>query len=341
MELRLGNPPAEIDASPLLTLEIRPELATEIEDRLGVFADECELDTALVVARSGALVAGISVENGVTIQAVAALVAQAGGNARTLAHELKNRAPLESLFFGEDRLLYLRELDERFFLVAVAPSTVPVGVVRAAAGPLVELLLPMLVGILVPMPLPERPVSLSKSLRRIALERAPLSGGSKGAARSPGSTAYDQEDPFSPIPLPVASSTAAFVPIAQSLPSDSVFEMEDDEDGEEAPHLPSVPVTAVNPPLPEVAPRLSLEPEPVMPEAVLPLPDATMPVFELDESDDEDEDEEEYEPEGYDSTEGDEPLSSLGEVAPPTYEPEPASPEPTLPPATGSGPYYF
>ncbi len=328
MELRLGNPPADTDASPLLTLEIRPELATEIEDLLGIFADQCELDTALVVARSGALAAGISIENGVTIQAVAALVAQVGGHARTLAQELKNRAPLESLFFGEERSLYVRELDERFFLVAVSSATVPVGVVRAASVPLAEELLPMLLGILVPMPMPERPVSLSKSLRRIALERAPLQGSSLPIEKR----FSDFEDPFSPALPSAVNSTAASLPAASPLSDDSVFELEDEEWDDEA-IPPATPHHEEKPSIPAHAPEPYLAPKLTTVHAVPPAPDQVAAVFELD---DEEETEDEYHQEDLD-----EPLSALGQeiTAPP--ESAPVAPKPSLPPAAGTGPYYF
>lgn len=328
MELRIGNPPADTDASPLLTLEIRPELATEIEDLLGAFADQCELDTALVVARSGALAAGISIENGVTIQSVAALVAQVGGHARTLAQELKNRAPLESLFFGEDRSLYVRELDERFFLVAVSPATVPVGVVRAASGPLAEELLPMLVGILVPVPLPERPVSLSKSLRRIALERTPL----HEAVRPVDPLIPDSEDPFSQAPPSAIKSAKAYP--SSPLPTDSVFEVEDDEEWEGEAIASVSPQAAENPPIPVHVPESYPALQSTVSHAGLPTPDHASAVFELD-------DEEEMTDENYSEADLDEPLSTLGQALTAPPKPEPVSPKPTLPPATGAGPYYF
>jgi predicted regulator of Ras-like GTPase activity (Roadblock/LC7/MglB family) len=331
MELRLGNPPADTDASPLLTLEIRPELATEIEDLLGAFADQCELDTALVVARSGALAAGISIENGVTIQAVAALVAQVGGHARTLAQELKNRAPLESLFFGEDRSLYIRELDERFFLVAVSSASVPVGVVRAASGPLAEELLPMLVGILVPIPLPERPVSLSKSLRRIALERAPL----HEAARTVDKFNAIDQDPFTPVEPAAVVSTPP--PGSAALPrtQDSVFEMEDDETLAEHAAQPGVPHAGLTA---QAAPQV-MEHHPI-PKSVAPpshpvVQDPSAAVFELD---DEDEVSEEASPDSSIN----EPLSTLGQTAAPAKpHPAKAKAKPSVPPPAGEGPYYF
>lgn len=329
MELRLGNPPADTDASSLLTLEIRPELATEIEDLLGAFADQCELDTALVVARSGALAAGISIENGVTIQGVAAQVAQVGGHARTLAQELKNRAPLESLFFGEDRSLYVRELDERFFLVAVSSASVPVGLVRAASVPLAEELLPMLLGIHVPIPMPERPVSLSKSLRRIALERAPLRGSSLLIEKR----FSDFEDPFSP-DLPSAVNTAAVsTPAASSLSDDSVFELEDDEESNDEAIPPATQYPVEKPSTPVHAPEPHLAPKPKAAHAFLPAPDQAAAVFELD---DEEETEDEYHQEDLD-----EPRSALEQkiTAPP--ESAPVAPKPSLPPAAGAGPYYF
>lgn len=330
MELRLGNPPTDTDASPLLTLEIRPELATEIEDLLGIFADQCELDTALVVARSGALAAGISIENGVTIQAVAALVAQVGGHARTLAQELKNRAPLESLFFGEDRSLYIRELDERFFLVAVSSATVPVGVVRAASGPLAEELLPMLVGILVPIPLPERPVSLSKSLRRIALERTPL----HEAARPIDKLGPDAEDPFSPASPAAVIATPTPPPAALPHPNDSVFEMEDDEAWDEDAMHTGTRSAALNPPAPSQVPEPYQTPKPSAHQSVPAAPNLAAAVFELD-------DEEDAEEALSDESDRNEPLSTLGQATAAPAEPQPVKPKPTLPPAAGAGPYYF
>ncbi len=121
------------DRTAAVTLEVPSGVADDIELVLRGFAEEAELDTALVVDFSGFLVAGISTVADVDVDRIGNLVAEAADSASDLAGALGEGEPLESLHIGEDRFFYLREVGSRFILVGVSDAQVPAGVLRNQA----------------------------------------------------------------------------------------------------------------------------------------------------------------------------------------------------------------
>ena len=75
------------DITAAVPLEISAELAEGVENLLRELAEDAGLSTALVVDRSGALVAGISSEEEVTVEVISALVAGASGAVRALVEQ--------------------------------------------------------------------------------------------------------------------------------------------------------------------------------------------------------------------------------------------------------------
>jgi len=142
------------------------------------FAEDAGLSTALVVDRSGSLVAGISSETDVTIEVISALVAGASGAMRALVAQLGETGSMESLHFGQGRLVYLREIINRFILVGVSDGSRPAGLVRQRAQSVKEELSTLLENVNaveteVARPAPSPGV---RSLREVAMERAALRG---------------------------------------------------------------------------------------------------------------------------------------------------------------------
>jgi predicted regulator of Ras-like GTPase activity (Roadblock/LC7/MglB family) len=133
MDIRESAPTGEADFTAAMSLEISEETASRTDDLLREFAEEAGLDTALVVDRSGALVAGISAEAEVTVEVISALVAGASGAMRALVAQLGETGAMESLHLGGNRLIYLKETVHRFILVAVAEAARPAGLVRQQA----------------------------------------------------------------------------------------------------------------------------------------------------------------------------------------------------------------
>jgi len=171
MDRREIESPDEADYTAAVPLEIDEETATRADDLLREFAEDAGLETALVVDRSGALVAGISAEAEVTIEVISALVAGASGAMRALVSRLGETGSVESLHLGGNRLVYLKEIVNRFILVAVADVSRPAGLVRQKAlaiHPRIEDLLREVR----PAEIPAPPVLPTKSLRAIARERA-------------------------------------------------------------------------------------------------------------------------------------------------------------------------
>lgn len=119
--------------SPAVSLEIGAEVAAEMDRVLREFAEDGDLDTALVVDRGGALVTGISSDEGVTVEVISGLVAGASGAMRALVRELGETGEIESFHQGDDRVIYLRDLVDRFVLVGVCTAPTPVGVIREKA----------------------------------------------------------------------------------------------------------------------------------------------------------------------------------------------------------------
>ncbi len=135
MESRDSNSPEteSEEYAAALPLEISHEVASRADDLLREFAEDSGLETALIVDRSGALVAGISAEEEVTVEVISALVAGASGAMRALVSRLGETGALESLHLGGDRLVYLREIVNRFILVGVSEASRPAGLVRNKA----------------------------------------------------------------------------------------------------------------------------------------------------------------------------------------------------------------
>jgi len=121
------------DRTAAVTLEVPPGVADDIEKVLRGYAEEAELDTSLVVDHSGFLVAGISSLPDVDVDIIGTLVAKASEAAENLTGSLGEDGRFESLHLGEDRLLYLKEIGERFILVGVSDSNVPAGILRDQA----------------------------------------------------------------------------------------------------------------------------------------------------------------------------------------------------------------
>lgn len=174
MEIRDSVPTTEADFTAALPLDISEETASRSDDLLREFAEEAGLDTALIVDRSGALVAGISAEAEVTVEVISALVAGASGAMRALVAQLGESGAMESLHLGGNRLIYLKETVHRFILVAVAESARPAGIVRQQAlaieGRLADLLRDVRPA---EPPIPSGPTPpMVKSLRETVRERA-------------------------------------------------------------------------------------------------------------------------------------------------------------------------
>ena len=172
MDSREIESPAEADYTAAVPLEIDEDTAMRADDLLREFAEDAGLETALIVDRSGALVAGISGE-AVTIEVISALVAGASGAMRALVSRLGETGAVESLHLGGNRLVYLKEIVNRFILVAVAEVSRPAGIVRQKAlaidARLDDLLREVRPAEVVPPPSPP-----ARSLRAIARERAAL-----------------------------------------------------------------------------------------------------------------------------------------------------------------------
>jgi predicted regulator of Ras-like GTPase activity (Roadblock/LC7/MglB family) len=173
MDSRETESPGEADYPAAVPLEIDEETATRADDLLREFAEDAGLETALIVDRSGCLVAGISAEADVTVEVISALVAGASGAMRALVSRLGETGAVESLHLGGERLVYLREIVNRFILVAVAEVSRPAGLVRQKAlaiGPRLDDLLCEIR----PLEATPPPPPPARSLRAIARERAAL-----------------------------------------------------------------------------------------------------------------------------------------------------------------------
>lgn len=133
------NPPQDWDDT-----EVSAEAADRAEDLLREFAAEAELDMAVIVDRSGGMVAGVASRPDVDVDTVGALVAGAFGAMRSLARELGESSIVESVHHGDKDTIYLREVGQRYILLGVAELALPAGIVREkaaqVAGPLSALL---------------------------------------------------------------------------------------------------------------------------------------------------------------------------------------------------------
>lgn len=159
------------ELSPAVPLEVSAELVAQIDDQLRDFAEDAELETALVVDQSGAVVSGISAEEEVTIEVISALVAGACGAMRALVSELGETSGIESFHQGENRVVYLSEIVHRFVLVGVCGAGTPVGVIRETANQIKPALVDLLIDLEVPE-LPPEPAPPKRSFRRITASAA-------------------------------------------------------------------------------------------------------------------------------------------------------------------------
>lgn len=114
--------------------EVSAEAADRAEDILRDFAAEAELDMAVIVDRSGGMVAGVASRPNVDVDTVGALVAGAFGAMRSLARELGESSIVESLHHGDKDTIYLREIGPRYILLGVAELALPAGIVREKAA---------------------------------------------------------------------------------------------------------------------------------------------------------------------------------------------------------------
>lgn len=167
--------PSPDEVSTAIPLEIDEETAARADDILREFAEEAGLETALIVDRSGALVSGISAEEEVSVEIISALVAGASGAMRALVLRLGETGTIESFHLGGNRLVYLKEIVNRFILVAVADSSRPAGAVRQKAlaiEPRLDLLLLAVTPKEVDPAIRAQPPA--RSLREIARERTAM-----------------------------------------------------------------------------------------------------------------------------------------------------------------------
>jgi len=130
-----SNPPptSPSDRSPAHPLEVSAALAAAVEQVLFGFAAKAELETALVVDLSGALVSGISADEDSEIDVVSVLAAGASGAIRALAKRLGEAGEIESFHHGSEQVVYLGGVGERFLLVGVCRSGTAIGAIREEA----------------------------------------------------------------------------------------------------------------------------------------------------------------------------------------------------------------
>ena len=231
-----------------IPLEISHDVASRADDLLREFAEDSGLETALIVDRSGALVAGISAEAEVTIEVISALVAGASGAMRALVAQLGETGAMESLHLGGDRMIYLREIVNRFILVGVSNATRPAGLVRSKAHSIESELTELLRDIRpVEMPVSATAGTTSRSLRELALRRA--------ADRLVAVEAVEavEAEPEYSTPAPFSAGEEGEFEIEPIFESDPIFEQQPLEEPE--PAVETEPV---------VEPEAFVEPEPVV-----------------------------------------------------------------------------
>ena len=323
------------DYAATVPLEISNEVASRADDLLREFAEDSGLETALIVDRSGALVAGISAEADVTIEVISALVAGASGAMRALVSQLGESGAMESLHLGGDRMVYLREIVNRFILVGVARATSPAGLVRSKAH-LIEGHLTELLRDIKPVEATLSPPveSVVRSLREVALRRAAerLVIPQEAVASEPEPDDIDSIEDIDPTESDDITEQVIFEDDEIDLEFEPIFEPEPFIDLEPLPIIAPVPVepreilepldfgeaevvfevsTASVPPMLE-KPELPLDsPFEVEMDEVDDKPTAALPsesVFEL-ESFDEEEDDDEIEEDEFDPSEPEPPAS--------------------------------
>ena len=126
----MNEPIPDDDHSAAIPLEINQETAERAEEVLRLFAEDAEMDMALIVDRSGALIAGIAADAEVPVDTISALVAGVCGAVDALIDKIGESGEIESFHSGGERQLYLRELENRFILVGVSGVDLPTGIIR-------------------------------------------------------------------------------------------------------------------------------------------------------------------------------------------------------------------
>ncbi len=126
--------------------EITASLAEEAEELLRDFAEDAELDVALIVDHSGGLIAGITADEEIQIETVGALVAGAVGSVKALGKSVGETNPVESINHGTDNTIYLRQLSDRFIIVGIAEAELPSGIIREKAAQIADSVLGLLTG---------------------------------------------------------------------------------------------------------------------------------------------------------------------------------------------------
>jgi len=121
------------DRSPAHPLEISVALASSVEQVLFRFAEKAELETALVVDHSGALVSGISADEGQDVDVISALAAGASGAIQALVKKLGDSSEVESFHHGSGQVVYLAGVGGRFVLVGVCRGGTSIGAIREEA----------------------------------------------------------------------------------------------------------------------------------------------------------------------------------------------------------------
>jgi len=127
-------------------VELSADTADRAEELLRDLATDAELEMAVVVERSGGMIAGVATRQDVDVSTVSALVAGAFGAMGALANELGESHVRESLHQGSGDTVYLREVGERFVLLGVAPSSLPSGLIREKGAQVADKLTALLNG---------------------------------------------------------------------------------------------------------------------------------------------------------------------------------------------------
>ena len=215
------RPNRKSDRTAAVDLDVPSGVADDIELVLRDFAEEAELDTSLVVDHSGFLIAGISSIADVDVDTIGELVAGASGATEGLTGALGEDGSVESIHLGDDRLLYLREVGERFILVGVSDANVPAGILRDQAKQIEEDLVALLSKVkAIPRSLTKResrgtqPANAPVSSAPPASLRQPETNQPKPApntgpvpAKANGNNGHGKEQVPNELPLPKQTST--------------------------------------------------------------------------------------------------------------------------------------
>ena len=232
------NSPNKADRTAAVDLEVPPGVADDIEAVLRSFAEEAELDTSLVVDQSGFLIAGISSIPDVDVDSIGTLVAGASGATEGLTGALGEQGRVESLHLGEDRLLYLKAVGDRFILVGVSDSTVPAGILRDQADRIEKPLKKFLSRV------KAMPKSLTRKQPEVAQKEAPKPAPPKSLRQTPKkpepAPQKKQVIPAKKVVKPKPQKPAATPPVTamggvnRGAALDSVFEVDEKAMAEEA-----------------------------------------------------------------------------------------------------------